>query len=94
MDTKPRYYYLDNLKVALTVLVIFHHGGGAYGDGGAAGTHGTVLYIVGLGFTNRFCACSCVTGWFGYSESSFTTPANFLRGARHRPLARTSSIYP
>ena len=34
MDTKPRFYYLDNLKVALTVLVIFHHGGIAYGDGG------------------------------------------------------------
>ncbi|MBR5763649.1 MAG: acyltransferase [Bacteroidaceae bacterium] len=31
---KPRYHYLDNLKVALTVLVIFHHGGIAYGDGG------------------------------------------------------------
>ena len=31
---ESRYYYLDNLKVALTVLVIFHHGGIAYGDGG------------------------------------------------------------
>jgi hypothetical protein len=62
MDTKPRFYYLDNLKVALTVLVIFHHGGIAYGDGGAVGTHGTVLYIVGLGFMNRFCAFSCATG--------------------------------
>ena len=29
-----RLYYLDNLKVCLTVLVIFHHAGQAYGDGG------------------------------------------------------------
>jgi len=30
-----RQYYLDNLKVWLTVLVIFHHAGQAYGNGGA-----------------------------------------------------------
>ena len=29
-----RLYYLDNLKVCLTVLVIMHHAGQAYGDGG------------------------------------------------------------
>ena len=29
-----RLLYLDNLKVCLTVLVIFHHAGQAYGDGG------------------------------------------------------------
>ena len=29
-----RQYYLDNLKVFLTVLVIFHHAGQAYGTGG------------------------------------------------------------
>ena len=29
-----RKYYLDNLKVFLTVLVIFHHAGQAYGNGG------------------------------------------------------------
>ena len=29
-----RLYYLDNLKVFLTVLVIFHHAGQAYGTGG------------------------------------------------------------
>ena len=29
-----RQYYLDNLKVWLTVLVIFHHAGQAYGSGG------------------------------------------------------------
>ena len=29
-----RQYYLDNLKVFLTVLVIFHHAGQAYGNGG------------------------------------------------------------
>ena len=29
-----RLSYLDNLKVFLTVLVIFHHAGQAYGDGG------------------------------------------------------------
>jgi len=29
-----RLFYLDNLKVCLTVLVIFHHAGQAYGDGG------------------------------------------------------------
>ena len=28
-----REYYLDNLKVFLTVLVIFHHTGQAYGNG-------------------------------------------------------------
>ena len=30
-----RDHYLDNLKVFLTILVIFHHAGQAYGDGGA-----------------------------------------------------------
>lgn len=35
---KPkRYDYLDNLKVLLIVLVIFHHAGQPYGDGGAWG---------------------------------------------------------
>ena len=29
-----RLNYLDNLKVMLTFLVIFHHAGQAYGDGG------------------------------------------------------------
>ena len=29
-----RLYFLDNLKVGLTVLVIMHHAGQAYGDGG------------------------------------------------------------
>ncbi len=29
-----RKYYLDNLKVMLTALVVFHHSGLAYGDGG------------------------------------------------------------
>ena len=29
-----RLYYLDNLKVFLTALVIFHHAGQAYGNGG------------------------------------------------------------
>ena len=29
-----RQYYLDNLKVCLTVLVIMHHAGQAYGNGG------------------------------------------------------------
>ena len=29
-----RQYYLDNLKVFLTALVIFHHAGQAYGNGG------------------------------------------------------------
>ena len=33
--TDNRLYYLDNLKVFLTVLVIFHHAGQAYGNGGA-----------------------------------------------------------
>ena len=32
--TENRLYYLDNLKVFLTVLVIFHHAGQAYGNGG------------------------------------------------------------
>lgn len=31
---QTRLYYLDNLKTLLTVLVIFHHAGQAYGDGG------------------------------------------------------------
>ena len=33
-QTTQRQYYLDNLKVFLTVLVIFHHAGQAYGNGG------------------------------------------------------------
>ena len=32
-----RLNYLDNLKVMLTFLVIFHHAGQAYGDGGEWG---------------------------------------------------------
>lgn len=35
MRQDGRKYYLDNLKVFLTLLVIFHHVGQAYGDGGA-----------------------------------------------------------
>lgn len=31
---KKRYYYLDVLKVFLILVVIFHHAGQAYGDGG------------------------------------------------------------
>lgn len=34
-----RFLYLDNLKVCLTVLVIFHHAGQAYGNGGAWAYH-------------------------------------------------------
>ena len=34
MKINNRLLYLDNLKVCLTVLVIFHHAGQAYGDGG------------------------------------------------------------
>ena len=34
MNNSGRQYYLDNLKVFLTVLVIFHHAGQAYGNGG------------------------------------------------------------
>ena len=34
-----RLSYLDNLKVCLTVLVIFHHAGQAYGDGGGWAYH-------------------------------------------------------
>ena len=30
-----RLYYLDNLKVCLTILVIMHHAGQAYGNGGS-----------------------------------------------------------
>ena len=36
---KNRLLYLDNLKVCLTVLVIFHHAGQAYGDGGGWAYH-------------------------------------------------------
>ncbi len=32
--TNHRLYYLDNLKTCLTLLVIMHHAGQAYGDGG------------------------------------------------------------
>lgn len=35
IDRYQRLYYLDNLKVCLTVLVIMHHAGQAYGNGGA-----------------------------------------------------------
>ncbi len=34
-----RLFYLDNLKVCLTVLVISHHAGQAYGDGGEWAYH-------------------------------------------------------
>ena len=36
---QKRLFYLDNLKVCLTVLVIFHHAGQAYGDGGGWAYH-------------------------------------------------------
>ena len=36
---KKRLLFLDNLKVCLTVLVIFHHAGQAYGDGGGWAYH-------------------------------------------------------
>ena len=36
---KNRLLYLDNLKVCLTALVIFHHAGQAYGDGGGWAYH-------------------------------------------------------
>ena len=39
MNTNNRLLYLDNLKVCLTVLVIFHHAGQAYGDGGGWAYH-------------------------------------------------------
>ena len=39
MNTSNRLLYLDNLKVCLTVLVIFHHAGQAYGDGGGWAYH-------------------------------------------------------
>ena len=35
MEKLNRLYYLDNLKVCLTILVILHHAGQAYGEGGA-----------------------------------------------------------
>ena len=41
---KKRLLYLDNLKVCLTVLVIFHHAGQAYGDGGGLGR--TFIYFI------------------------------------------------
>jgi fucose 4-O-acetylase-like acetyltransferase len=34
MDGKPRLFYLDNLRVVLTILVIAHHVGQAYGPTG------------------------------------------------------------
>jgi glucan biosynthesis protein C len=34
MNAKPRLYYLDNLRVMLTILVIAHHVGQAYGPTG------------------------------------------------------------
>ena len=37
--SKKRLLYLDNLKVCLTVLLIFHHAGQAYGNGGAWAYH-------------------------------------------------------
>ena len=38
-----RLLYLDNLKVCLTVLVIFHHAGQAYGDGEAGPIRPAIL---------------------------------------------------
>jgi len=34
LESKQRDYYLDNLKIFLTILVIFHHAGQAYGPTG------------------------------------------------------------
>ena len=46
-----RLLYLDNLKVCLTVLVIFHHAGQAYGDGGGwAYTPSNPAFFMGLFF--------------------------------------------
>jgi hypothetical protein len=48
-----RQYYLDNLKVFLTVLVIFHHAGQAYGTGGgwALPAIGVVSTVISFVFT-------------------------------------------
>lgn len=36
-NSVKRSFYLDNLKVLLTILVVFHHAGQAYGEGGGWG---------------------------------------------------------
>ena len=42
---KKRLLYLDNLKVCLTVLVIFHHAGQAYGDGTSFDRQGAKVFV-------------------------------------------------
>ena len=58
MNTNNRLLYLDNLKVCLTLLVIFHHAGQAYGDGGDWGAFGKFMFI-GIITT----ICSFVLTW-------------------------------
>ena len=53
MNTSNRLLYLDNLKVCLTVLVIFHHAGQAYGDGGGWASSG--IYALDLAFLFSQC---------------------------------------
>ena len=39
-------YYLDNLKVYLTVLVIMHHAGQAYGNGVPPSRMGPISFLL------------------------------------------------
>ena len=86
LQTKLRLAYLDNLKVALTILVLLHHVGQAYGPtGGAWPVHTETVRAALLGpfFTvNRSFFMSLffmISGYFMLAAYERNRVGNFLR---------------
>lgn len=86
MPDARRLYYLDNLKIALTVLVIAHHVGQAYGPTGGAWPiqEAARSAILGPFFTvNRSFFMSLfflISGYFMVASYDHHGPGRFLKG--------------
>lgn len=86
MADARRLYYLDNLKIALTFLVIAHHVGQAYGPTGGAWPiqEATRAAILGPFFTvNRSFFMSLfflISGFFLVASYDHHGPGRFLKG--------------
>jgi len=86
MGDARRLYYLDNLKIALTILVIAHHVGQAYGPTGGAWPiqEATRAAILGPFFTvNRSFFMSLfflISGYFMVASYDHHGPGRFLKG--------------
>lgn len=86
MGDARRLYYLDNLKIGLTILVIAHHVGQAYGPTGGAWPiqEATRAAILGPFFTvNRSFFMSLfflISGYFMVASYDHHGPGRFLKG--------------